>query len=108
MRARFATAAGTLVLAGCAFMAPQTPTATTPRCAATPVLLLEPTPLFSGPQAGAALDRALPRGQAVLLCMEQGQRQQVLLPRPGQRCAGSASSCAGGWIARGTRTGPAQ
>lgn len=108
MGVRFATAAGTLILAGCAGMAPQTPTAATPRCAATPVRLLEPTPLFAGPQAGAALDRALPRGQAVLLCGERGQRQQVLLPRPGERCAGSAPPCAGGWIARGTRTGPAQ
>jgi hypothetical protein len=96
-------AVAVLVLAGCAGLA--APPQKVPPCATAPVRLLDPTPLFTGPQAGAALDRALPRGQAVLLCGTQGPRQQVLLPRSGQRC-GSPTSCASGWIARGARTGP--
>ncbi|MCB1997590.1 MAG: hypothetical protein H6933_10575 [Burkholderiaceae bacterium] len=65
--------------------------------------LLDPVPLFTGPQAGAALDRGLSKGQRLQLCGLQGSRQQVLLPRTGQRC-GSPRACASGWIPRGART----
>lgn len=117
MAARAAVAialSGLLVLAGCAgptrgtgpgAMAPaDTPAAA--RCEAAPVALREPAPLFTGPGAGAALDQALPAGKAVVLCGVQGQRRQVLLPRPGQRCP-SATACASGWIPRNAKTGPA-
>ena len=89
-------------LAGCA--AP--PEAGPARCATEVVQLLDPVPLFTGPQANAALDRGLPKGQRLQLCGAKGTRQQVLLPRAVQRCAGP-QGCASGWIPRSARTGPA-
>jgi hypothetical protein len=102
---RVTAVAAVLVLAGCA----SAPTAAPPlaRCAKTPVTLLDPTPLFTGPGPTAALDRPLSKGQPLLLCGVQGQRQQVLLPRPGRPCSGPAD-CSGGWIPAHTRTGPAR
>lgn len=115
--------AGASVLGGCALLqpagAPAVPGRPAPSaagapgtagaaggCAAVPVQLLEPAPLFTGPQAQAALDRGLAEGQRLQLCAVQGQRQQVLLPRPGLSCSGPAA-CASGWIPRSARTGPA-
>ncbi len=115
-----ALAVAAAALAGCAVVSPTAPApgaggqvpappAARPAsggCAAAVVQLLEPAPLFTGPQAQAALDRALPAGQRLQLCGAQGQRQQVLLPRAGQRCSGP-TACASGWIPRAARTGPA-
>jgi len=98
---RLCWATGTMVvlLAGCA-----TPPADAPaRCASTVVQLLDPVPLFTGPQASAALDRGLSKGQRLQLCRQEGTRQQVLLPRAGQRCDGP-KACASGWIPRGAKT----
>ena len=66
--------------------------------------LLDPVPLFVGPQAQAALDRGLKQGQWLHLCGVQGQRRQVLLPRPAPRCTGPGD-CDSGWIPANARTG---
>jgi hypothetical protein len=90
------------LVAGCAAPRPGSPPPA--RCAAEPVQLLDPVPLFTGPQANAALDRALQKGQRLQLCGVQGQRRQVLLPRAGQRCSGPGD-CASGWVPANARTG---
>ena len=87
-------------LAGC--VAP--PASAPARCATKVVQLLDPVPLFTGPQADAALYRGLPKGQRLQLCGAQGPRQQPLLPRAGPRCAGP-QGCASGGILRSARTG---
>jgi hypothetical protein len=101
--------AAALVLAGCTVSPkpPQSAQSPTSACSTTPVILQETTPLFTGPGPTAALDRALSKGQSLLLCGAQGQRQQVLLPRPGRTCRGPAD-CTAGWIPTSAKLAPAR